>query len=1171
MMQTCSACGRENQPDKRFCVECGAQLEAACPSCGSRCQPAEKFCGACGATLVESRKLKVESSQATAATVAQASLPAHPRSPANYTPKYLADKILTSRAALEGERKQVTVLFADVKGSMELAEQVDPEEWHRILDRFFQILTDGVYRFEGTVNQYTGDGIMALFGAPIAHEDHAQRACYAALHLRDELRRYADQLRVEQGLNFSVRMGLNSGEVVVGTIGDDLRMDYTALGHAVGLAQRMEQLAAPDHAYLTEHTARLVGGYFALRDLGASRVKGVSEPVRIYELEGAGTLRTRLDVSRARGFSRLVGRADEMAALELALKQAVDGRGQVVGIVGEPGVGKSRLCFEFTEHCRARGVPIYDAHCPAHGKTLPFLPILELLRSYFGITDADGDEAARKKIAGTLVLADPAFQEVLPLVFDFLGVPDPQRPAPRIDPEARQRQLFAFVRRLLQNRARDAAILLLDDVHWIDPASDAFLAQLADAVSGTHCLLVLNFRPEYRAAWMGKSSYQQLPLYPLGPEAAAQLLSELLGSDPSVSALAPRIAERTGGNPFFIEEVVRSLVDQDVLVPVVGAAPRGRPGEVGGGASEGNHSGVPLRLEKAVGEITIPTTVQAVLVARIDRLGDREKAVLQVAAVIGKEFAEPVLRAVAAVLPDASVGARHAVPLREDHLAAALEALTAAEFLYPQALYPVAEYAFKHPLTQEVAYHSQLGDRRKQVHAAVARAIEALDAAKLDEQAALLAYQWEAADEPLTAAEWHRRAAEWTGGRDRSETLRHWQHVRALLGRVPESPGTLALGVLARARMISSGVFLGQTEEAATLFAEGADLAERLGHAESRVMLLNAYGLARFSGGAIEDGLSHLREAVRLADHSGNDLLRFLARAPLTLVLAVRGDLREALAIADEEETLCGSDPDVGAQMLGFSPYGMTLAHRGLVLTLLGHLADAAQVLERTIALAQVRRDTEVLIPAHAYTAWLWEYAGDAARALQHAYRAVALAEVATGKVMGLGAAMTLGRALLVNEQWSEAATRLEQALGEMREHQAGLQVEAFVLADLARAVAALGDCGRARELADEAVSTAHEQHIAAVVARLARAHVQRLSDGAHAAAAIEADLQRAMAVVEQTEARVYAPLIHVERAELARLLGDEATYQRELREAHRLFVEMGATGHVRRIESLIQ
>src|SRR6059058_5628991 len=361
-----------------------------CPSCGHANRAAAKFCEECGTRL------------ASAAASAEP-----PRAPRDYTPRHLAEKILGSRAALEGERKQVTVLFADVKGSMDLAEQLDPEEWHRILDRFFQLLAEGVHRFEGTVNQYTGDGVMALFGAPIAHEDHAQRACWAALHLCNEVRRYADELRTARGLNFAVRLGINSGEVVVGRIGDDLRMDYTALGHTVGLAARMEQLAEPGKVFLTEHTARLVAGFFTLRDLGESAVKGVGAPLRVYELEGVGALRTRLDVARARGFSRFVGRTAEMASLEAALGRAVAGTGQVIGVVAEAGVGKSRLCHEFTERARAQGIAVYDAHCVAHGKMIPFLPVLELLRGYFGITDQDGDEAARRKVAGTLLLLDP--------------------------------------------------------------------------------------------------------------------------------------------------------------------------------------------------------------------------------------------------------------------------------------------------------------------------------------------------------------------------------------------------------------------------------------------------------------------------------------------------------------------------------------------------------------------------------------------------------------------------------------------------------------------------------------------------------------------------------------------------------------------------------------------
>src|SRR5215470_14585904 len=483
-----------------------------CPSCGHEGRPAARFCDACGQPMAG---------------------PAGDRRPR--TPPDLAEKILGSRSHLEGERKQVTVLFADVKGSMELAEQVDPEAWHQILDGFFAILAAGVHRFEGTVNQFTGDGIMALFGAPIAHEDHAQRACHAALHLAAELRRYAHDLRRERGLSFSVRMGLNSGDVVVGAIGDDLRMDYTAQGHTVGLAQRMEQLAEPGRIYLTEHTARLVAGFFRLDELGQFSVKGVRTPVRVFALEGVGPLRTRLERSRARGFSRFVGRDAETATLDAALERAQAGRGGVVDVVAEAGVGKSRLCFEFTARARARGVAVHEGHCVAHGKMVPFLPVLELLRGYFGVGEPDGDDTARRKIAGTVLLLDPELTTSLPLLFDFLGVPDPGRRVPRMDPEARQRQLFALVRRLIEVRSgREPTVILVEDLHWIDAGSEALLVALVERVAATRTLLLTTSRPEYHPAWGGTASAVDLRLVPLGREATAALLGDLLGSDPSL-------------------------------------------------------------------------------------------------------------------------------------------------------------------------------------------------------------------------------------------------------------------------------------------------------------------------------------------------------------------------------------------------------------------------------------------------------------------------------------------------------------------------------------------------------------------------------------------------------------------------------------------------------------
>ncbi len=646
----------------------------------------------------------------------------------------------------------MTVLFADVKGSMDLAEQLDPEAWHGIMDRFFHLLADGVHRFEGTVNQYTGDGIMALFGAPIAHEDHGQRACYAALHLQQELRRYADEVRLAHGLGFSVRMGLNSGEVVVGKIGDDLRMDYTALGHSVGLAQRMEQMADPGKALLTGHTARLVSGYFQLRDLGETRIKGLTDLLHVFELEGVGRLRTRLDVSHARGFSKFVGRQSEMAALE----RATTGNAQVVGVVAEPGTGKSRLCYEFAERCRAREIPVYDAHGVAHGKAIPLLPILEFFRGYFGITEQDAARAARDKIAGRLVLLEESLVEGLPLMFDFLGVPDAERPAPPLGPEARQRHVLDLIRRLARARsAREPAVFLFEDLHWFDRASDEFIESFVEIAPGNRTLMLLNFRPEYHAAWMQRSYYQQLPLLPLGPEAIKELFADLLGTDASLRPLTARVQERTGGNPFFIEEIAQSLVETGVVAGTRGA----------------------YRLLMPAAEVGLPATVQSVLAARIDRLPEREKRVLQTAAVIGEKFSEPILRRVA--------------DLGDGDLPAALHALMSGEFLYQEALYPEAEYAFKHPLTQEVAHRSQLAERRARVHAAVARTIEELEAQKLGERAALLAYHWEQAGDAREAAKWHRRAAEWVGLNNSAEALRHWGSVRQLLDTLPETPENL--------------------------------------------------------------------------------------------------------------------------------------------------------------------------------------------------------------------------------------------------------------------------------------------------------------------------------------------------------------------------------------------
>jgi class 3 adenylate cyclase len=674
-------------------------LAVACAQCAAENPPGQKFCNSCGEPM------------------AAASGPA--REPRSYTPRHLVEKVLTSRSALEGERKQVTVLFADLVDSMVLAEKVGAEEWHRILDRFFQILAEEIHRFEGTINQFTGDGVMALFGAPVAHEDHARRACHAALRLTERAREYAASLE-RRGLPLSVRMGLNSGDVVVGKIGDDLRMDYTAQGHSVGLAARAEQLAAPGTVFLTEHTAALVEGFFEVRDRGTAQLKGVRAPVRMFELAGVGPLRTRLDASGARGFSRLVGREAELAWLDSILARTSEAHGHVVGVVADAGVGKSRLCLEFVTRCRARGIAVHEAHCPAHGATVPLLPIRELFRSYFRLGGEATADEVRRDVADRLRALDRGFEEAVPAVLDVLGIADH---GPDTSRAGFAEALPSFLRRFVRlASARAPVVVLLDDAHWIDRASDELVRELVAAISGTRTLLVANFRPEFRPDWIGGAHYHQLSLAPLSEVATRELVAELLGSDESLGDLPDRIGERTGGNPFFVEEIVRALAAAGSLAGSRGAY----------------RLAAPLSL-------ALPMTVQSLLAARVDRLGERAKHVLQAAAVIGKVFDEPLVEAVTG--------------LADRDVAAALTALQDAELVHLVTPYPQPEYAFRHPLTLEVAYQSQLGERRARMHAAVAQALEKLRADRLGEYASLIAHHWETSGMRFEAARWKHRAA----------------------------------------------------------------------------------------------------------------------------------------------------------------------------------------------------------------------------------------------------------------------------------------------------------------------------------------------------------------------------------------------------------------------------
>jgi class 3 adenylate cyclase len=686
----CQSCSTENPEGAKFCIQCATSFKRRCQKCGSENPPEARFCAQCAISL------SAEAGQPSKATAGAA-------------PSGIRVAVESSEPhALEGERKTVTALFADIKGSTELMEDLDPEEARAIIDPALRVMIDAVNRYGGYVVQSTGDGIFAMFGAPAAYEDHAQRALYAALQMQEDLAAYRQQ-RVRQDISpLEARVGVNTGEVVVRTVETGGKSEYTPIGHTANFAARLQTAAPCGSIAISEHTRRLTDGYFELRPLGPVAFKGIADSVNIYEVMGRGRLRTHFELATRRGLTRFVGRVDELQQLERALSLSREGRGQLVAVVAEAGSGKSRLFHEFKSTLPSV-CKLLEAYSVSHGRASSWLPVLDLVRGYFGFLANDDAAARRARIRDFVNNLDAALAASLPYLFALLGIQDNPDPLAQMDPRVkRQRTLDTLKRIVIRESLKQPLVIIFEDLHWIDAETQAFLDLLADSVTNARILLLFNYRPEYRHDWAHKAIYSQLRLDPLNQSDAGIMLSALLGDAREVALLKRVIIERTGGNPFFIEEMVQTLFDERALT---------RDG--------------PVRVARPLAQLQLPPNVQGILAARIDRLPAADKDLLQILAVIGREAPLALIRQVAAIA--------------DDRLESTLSALCSAEFVYEQPGKDI-QYVFKHALTQQAAYESLLIERRKQLHERAGQALEAIFADHLDDHLGELARHYNHSD-----------------------------------------------------------------------------------------------------------------------------------------------------------------------------------------------------------------------------------------------------------------------------------------------------------------------------------------------------------------------------------------------------------------------------------------
>ena len=1015
----CSKCQSENREGVKFCEDCGAKMEVKCPSCGAFIAMGKRFCGECGHDLRKPKEApSVDYSE-----------------PQSYTPKHLADKILTTRSSIEGERKLVTVFFADVANYTSVSEKLDPEEVHQIMDGVFKILMDEIHKYEGTINQFTGDGVMALFGAPVAHEDHAQRACYAALSIQNTLEAYGDKIEKDTRVEFKMRVGLNSGPVIVGAIGDDLRMDYTAVGDTTNLGSRMESMAKPGTILVSGNTHRLVRSFFEFESLGKVEVKGKKEPQDAFELIKAGEVATRIGASIAKGLTRFVGRKNSMAALLDAFDRVKSGSGQVVGLLGEAGVGKSRLLLEM-RNMLPQGEYIYlEGRCLQYGGSMAYLPVLDILRSYFDIKEGDREFLIKKKMEEKVLDLDVKLKGVIPPFQSLLSLKVDDEDFSKLEPKEKREKTFEAIRDILVRGSQERPLILtVEDIHWIDKTSEEFLNYMIGWLPNTPIMLLLLYRPEYTHPWGSKSYYTKVGLDQLGTTSSGELVKAILEEGDVAPELRQLILNRAAGNPLFMEEFTHTLLEN--------------------GSIERKDEKYILRGKAS--DIQVPDTIQGIISARLDRLEDNLKRTMQVASVIGRDFAFRILQTITG--------------MREE-LKSYLLNLQGLEFIYEKNLFPELEYIFKHALTQEVAYNSLLLKRRKEIHARIGRAIEELYAERLEEFYEMLAYHYSKSDNLEKACRYSRLSGEKAEGNySHREAFDFYEDAIDLLNKLPETAESKKEKLDVVGLIVTALALLGFPEESLGLLQEGERLSKELGDERRLAKFYNAMGMYYSHRGDPQLGMKYSEAAFKEARKNRDIELMVPLAFGLSTAYNPAGEYYKIADMApDVIDLIEKAEREFDFFSLGINPYSLLCSYCGENMGFLGAFDEGKTFLEKGLGNATKMNDLIALGFVEMQYGYFYITKGDWGLSKEHFEKGIKHSEEAKYAFLSALSWSSLGYACAMLGDPVTGKRHAEKGLGIHRDSGVEMLLS-LTYSQLGQIHLDLGDLKNARSLAEEAL-----------------------------------------------------------------------------------------------------